>query len=165
MESFAQRRSSFALFNTSAASGILVESARGLKAFSPAFAAQREVYPRSCANLPPDLGMPGLVASSPGLFYEKDGRGSEPRELALGRGKIPRVGRVCVSSGSLPADCKCRVVGRISGSAPGKASSLLGGYWGIGNLRSCEHLRRHGWRETWVRSTLNPFRWKRHGHA
>jgi len=49
---FFERRSSFALFNTSAAGGLLVESARGLKAFSPAFAARRGPYPRSCANSP-----------------------------------------------------------------------------------------------------------------
>src|SRR5262249_14455879 len=50
MESCSERRSNLALFNTLAVTGLLVESARGLKAFSPGFVALQEAYPRSCAN-------------------------------------------------------------------------------------------------------------------
>jgi hypothetical protein len=38
------------LFMMRANGGLLVESARGLNAFSPAFHANREAFPRRCAN-------------------------------------------------------------------------------------------------------------------
>jgi hypothetical protein len=138
MESFSEHRSSFALFNTSAASGLLVESARGLKAFSPAFAPRRRLCPRSCANSPADAGKPGLVASPPALLYDMDRRASEPRN-SLSGGDIPEswssARYLGIFARWLQNVVKLSVISAIT---PGRACGLLESYWRSGDLRSRE---------------------------